>query len=108
MNKDRITLEQLDKKMPFKTPENYFEDFASNLEGQLNSKKSVKVAFSHRMRPYLYAAAIFIGLLVVSIPVYKKLHKPVEVVSTEELKSYVASEVDEETIVDYMEDNDIQ
>jgi hypothetical protein len=103
-----IKLDQLDKKLPFKVPENYFENFAANFDAQLQKKKVKSVSLTHRLRPYLYAAAIFVGVLVVSVPIYKKLHKPAEIQVNEEFKSYVASEVDEDLVVDYMANKDLE
>jgi hypothetical protein len=104
--KGNIQLEDLDKKLPFTLPEGYFENFASTLPLQVGAKAK-RVSFYHSARPYLFAAAIFVGVLLVSIPIYQKKQQAARIAVNEELKTYVVNEVDEETVVDYVADAEL-
>lgn len=63
----------------FKVPEGYFESFAANIESSIERKElkkrghyvlpdteSVRTSFWMTMRPYLYMAAMFVGLMLIS------------------------------------------
>lgn len=99
---NKIELDQLDKSLPFKVPENYFENFAASMESQLQIQSPKSVSFYHRFRPYLFVAAALLCVLMVSFPVYKSLHKNTELRADADFKTYVANEVDEDMIVDYV------
>jgi phytoene/squalene synthetase len=105
---EKIRLEQLDKKTPFKVPKNYFDEFHASMQSQLKQNKTRKMKLHHHLRPYLLAAAVFAGILVLSIPIYQKLHHNAEIPVNEEFKNYVNTEVDEETLVDYIANNDTE
>lgn len=106
--KDKIRLEQLDKKLPFSVPENYFENFAENLQSHLTPRTVHSVPLYHKLRPYLFAAAIFIGILLVGVPIYQRMQTQAKVTfTTAEYNDYVLSEVDEDMMIDYLIDSDI-
>lgn len=56
---------------PFTVPENYFEQFASDLMERLPEKDAsvfpaaAKVTLVTRMKPLLYLAAVFVGLMLI-------------------------------------------
>jgi hypothetical protein len=55
-------------KNPFTTPDNYFEDFSANMEELIDKQEEetivVRISFWHRVQPYLYLAAMFVGLYI--------------------------------------------
>ncbi len=103
--KDKIRLEQLDKKLPFAVPENYFENFAENLESQLTPKTVHKVPLYRKLRSYLYVAAIFVGVLLVGVPIYQSMQSNT-IIASDDYNEYVLSEVDEDMMIDYLIDSD--
>lgn len=97
-----IKLDGLNKKLPFAVPDGYFEKFSATIPAPTSAGVR-KVSLYHTLRPYLFAVAIFVGILLISIPVYRKIHSPKEI-PVSDLKSYVVNEMDEETVVDYVAD----
>ena len=66
MKKELNNLEHLKGNNPFKVPEGYFENFTSQIMSQLPEKTyepPKKVAKLDRIRPWLYMAAVFAGLV---------------------------------------------
>jgi hypothetical protein len=87
---------EIGKELPFSVPENYFEQFAQQIEKQIGyTHKSV-----HKfIRPWMYAAAMFIGVLVLS-PVFYTVYQNKNIVSSDSYESYVLSQVDETVLMD--------
>lgn len=54
-----------EKKKAYKVPEGYFENLTEQIMNQLPQKGTPKktVSFIQRLRPWIYAAAIFIGII---------------------------------------------
>jgi len=67
MKKDDNILNNIGNKKPFSVPENYFENFAIEMEKQITAKKekTVTVPFITKLKPFLYAAAIFALVLTI-------------------------------------------
>lgn len=68
MKKKESNLEQISKENPFKVPEGYFENLTaqimSGIPEQAAEKEPAKViSIMDRVRPWLYMAAVFVGLL---------------------------------------------
>ncbi|MEG1579807.1 MAG: hypothetical protein RR386_00915 [Bacteroidaceae bacterium] len=67
MKREELTHRTL-KENPFKVPEGYFDDFATKLMANLPPKEreasepTAHISFFTRVKPYLYLAAMFIGL----------------------------------------------
>lgn len=99
---DNIQLDQLDKKLPFALPENYFEQFAANLPNQLNKTEAKRVPFYKHYKNYIYAAAIFLLLMAVAFPIYQKIQRNADILVAEDYKTYVAAEMDEDELIDYV------
>jgi hypothetical protein len=59
MSKNKpFKLDEINKKSPFKVPDNYFDDFAKNMQHQIeNEPHAVVIPFMTKIRPYLYVAA---------------------------------------------------
>jgi len=65
MDKNRILLKDIAKVDPFKTPEGYFENFTNGIMSQLPDvvyEDSIKANWWHRVRPWVYMAAMFTGI----------------------------------------------
>ncbi|MBN2788420.1 MAG: hypothetical protein JXQ69_08895 [Paludibacteraceae bacterium] len=59
MSKNKpFKLDEINKKSPFKVPDNYFDDFAKNMQHQIEDEPhAIVIPFMTRIRPYLYVAA---------------------------------------------------
>lgn len=101
MNKKKhISLDDVGNKLPFTVPENYFEQFAQNIESQISAKQ---VSVYKLLKPWMYMAAMFVGILIfaqVFYSVYQNNTKSKE----DNYESYVLSQVDESSIMDYYVD----
>lgn len=73
MKEEQEIIRKCGKENPFKVPEGYFEDFARNLMAQLPEKEEtmskkelpeLKITPWQRVKPLLYMAAMFIGMIV--------------------------------------------
>ena len=65
MDKERILLKDIPKVDPFKAPEGYFESFTNGIMSQLpdvEHEDSINVNWWHRVRPWVYMAAMFTGI----------------------------------------------
>jgi len=97
--KDRkhISLDDIGNKLPFTVPENYFEQFAAQIDGQISVKP---VPVINLLRPWIYMAAMFVGLFLigkVSLSVYQNK----KIVNAENYETYVMSQVDEDEMIYY-------
>lgn len=101
-------LKKIGNRTPFKEPENYFEQLPSIIDAKVTPKK---VSFFEKTKPLLYFAAIFVGFYVVihfavrtlnNNPEQTTLTAQQEKTSDDVLYNYVLSELDENTIVDYL------
>ena len=71
MKEEQEIIRKCGKGTPFKVPEGYFEDFTRNLMAQLPEKGSLeeeqpepRITPWQRIKPLLYMAAMFIGMIV--------------------------------------------
>jgi len=65
MDEKRILLKDIAKVEPFKAPEGYFENFTNGIMSQLTDiepARTIKVSLWHRVRPWVYMAAMFAGI----------------------------------------------
>ena len=95
--KKHILLDHIGKELPFAVPENYFEQFAQNIKVQISMKR---ISVNKLLKPWMYMAAMFVGILIagqVFYTVYKNNTKGKE----DNYESYVLSQVDESSIIDY-------
>jgi hypothetical protein len=93
-----ILFEDAGKKLPFTVPENYFEDFAMQMDGQIMAKP---VPVFKLLRPWLYVAAMFLGVLVLSRVGYNIYQEKNDNLMAENYDLYIMSQVDETEIIDY-------
>jgi hypothetical protein len=98
--KNNITLEEIGKELPFAVPENYFNEFAQNFEAQVIVNK---VSVHKLFRPWMYMAAMFVGILILGNIFYSVYQNNIKS-KEDKYESYVLSQVDESSIVDYYVD----
>lgn len=65
--KRNIKIDELEPRCPFTVPQGYFENLTQNIMATLPEQESlysttIKVTPWMRIRPYLYAAAAFVGI----------------------------------------------
>ncbi len=64
MEKKVIKLDEIEKRNPFKVPENYFADFNQEIMNKLPEKKAAapkQITLWERVKPWIYMAAMFVG-----------------------------------------------
>jgi predicted RNA-binding protein len=96
-NKMNISLDEVGNELPFKVPENYFEQFALQIETQV---KPQHVAIIKLMKPWMYMAAMFVGVLILA-QVFYTVYSNNNIKKTDRYESYVLSQVDESSLMDY-------
>jgi hypothetical protein len=90
------TLEQIGTELPFKVPENYFEQFATQFEETIATKETRHIALRKK---WMSIAAMFIGILVLGQLLYK-LYDLQTVNKHDNYEAYVLMQVDEASLVD--------
>lgn len=95
--KKHISLDEISNKLPFGVPENYFDQFAVQFDNQIAIKH---VSFVSRYRPWMYVAAVFVGVLLFG-RVFFTAYQNNQAANTENYEMYVMSQVDEDEIIDY-------
>ena len=90
------TLEQIGTEIPFKVPENYFDQFAFQFEETITAKKPMQ--FTLRKK-WMSIAAMFIGVLALGQLLYKQYDKQTAN-KHDNYEAYVLMQVDEASLVD--------
>ena len=97
-NNKNILNEKVAKEPVFSVPENYFDQFALQIDQQIGYQHHV---FNHKLlRSWMYVAAMFVGVVIVG-QVYYSIHQKNLAQNAENYESYVLSQVDETSMVDY-------
>jgi len=105
MNKNKhISLEEIGKELPFSVPENYFDQFASQLEEQMGLNH---VPVRKIIKPWMYMAAMFFGVLLMAQVSYI-IYQNNSTRNAENYESYVLSQVDEAAMLDYYVDEQVK
>jgi len=102
-NNEHISLNEIGNKIPFTVPENYFEQFALNIENQTNEVASPVV--KRILKPWMYMAAAFIGVLLFAKVTYS-VYNTSQDKNNENYEMYVMSQLDESVVYDYYVNND--
>ncbi len=97
MNDKNILDEKEAKELAFSVPENYFDQFALQIDKQIGYQHT---ASRKLLRSWMYVAAMFVGVLIVG-QVFYATHKRNLACNEENYESYVLSQVDESSMVDY-------
>lgn len=99
MNNNNFTENsEMDKRLPFSVPENYFEDFAKQIERKTGEPQAFRMK---KRKSWLYAAAVFVGLVVIGGAYYSKTQEQHTDSYSDNYESYVLSQVDETSMMDY-------
>lgn len=96
--KNNLSFDEIGKELPFCVPDNYFEQFASQIEAQIGYKPRAKTKI---FRPWMYAvAAVFVGVAVLT-PIFYSLNNQRNIArNNDSYESYVLSQVDESVMID--------
>jgi hypothetical protein len=95
--KNTYKFDEMEPKLPFTVPENYFEDFAARMEEQLTPRS---VTVKRMMKPWLYMAAMFVGLLVIG-NILLQVHRTNTLEQDEQYEAYVLSQLDQSLYYEY-------
>lgn len=94
------TLERIGTELPFKVPENYFDQFASQFEVRIDAKKPRHISLQKK---WMSIAAMFIGVLVIGQLLLKQYDKQYDKETAnkhDNYEAYVLMQVDESSLVD--------
>ncbi len=98
---NNILLKKIGKELPFSVPDNYFDQFASRFEEQISNKHAQTRRF---IKPWMYMAAMFVGILVIG-QIFYTVNQNNALKTADNYESYVLSQVDETSLMDYYVDN---
>jgi len=87
----KYKLEDIGNRKPFSVPDNYFEQFAAEFEGQISLKP---VSPFRILRPWMYMAVMFLGVFFLSRIVYT-VYTDNKLAKTENYELYVLSQIDD-------------
>ncbi len=94
-----IEIEKLGNKKPFTLPDNYFNDFAAKMEKVIAEEVPEKSPF--RIKPWMYGVAASLIGVVFMAQVYLSENKKNETLASETYETYILSQVNESSIIDY-------
>ncbi|MDD3079614.1 MAG: hypothetical protein PHH37_10995 [Paludibacter sp.] len=92
-----IKLDEIGSRLPFTVPDNYFEDFSNQFESAISFNK---VSWMRVLRPWLYMAAMFAGIIFISRIGYN-VYQDKKTAKVENYDMYVISQVNDAEIFDY-------
>ena len=103
--KERNTIDELRDRQPFRVPDGYFEGFTENLMSRLPQKAAPEgkvTPLYERLKPWLYIAATFAGVIIL----FNVFYKPAARVQDENLTTVqvVLEEDNDEEFLDFIED----
>ncbi len=104
MDNKKIKLEDIGNRKPFVTPDNYFTNFSSRIDNLIEVKK---VKPHVVMKPWMYMAAMFTGILILG-SIISGVYTNKASSNTDNYELYMLSQLDEDVMYDYyMKDNNI-
>ncbi len=95
--KKYISLDNLEKELPFAVPENYFQQFPLEMERKIAGKQ---ISVHKLLKPWMYLAAMFVGIVIFA-QIYYTVYQHNTSAKQENYESYVLSQVDESSLLDY-------
>ncbi len=98
MDKNR-NLNEIGNRIPFSVPENYFQDFANQFDAQISVKP---VAPLKLLRPWMYMAAMFLGVFFMSRIIYT-VYNDNKIAATENYELYVMTQVNDVENLQYFD-----
>lgn len=94
-------LKEIGNRNPFTVPEGYFEGFTLQMEARTSGSKTVYLR--KIMRPWMYMAAMFLGMLLIGNVIFN-VYKTSKQDNTEMYEMYVMSQMDNSVMIDYYVD----
>jgi len=98
--RDNILMRKIGNELPFRVPENYFDQFALQIEDQIGYKHIVK---RKALKSWMFMAAMFVCVLIMG-EVFNTIHKNSLARNADNYETYVLSQVDETSLMDYYEE----
>jgi hypothetical protein len=99
MNKNKIKLEEIIKTDAFKVPEGYFDTLTNDIMSILPEharKEPIKINLWMRVQPWLYMAAMFVGIaLMINIFVGTSSKKAIKTYASEGLDLKSSTEIED-------------
>ena len=95
-HKNKISLQEIGKELPFSVPDGYFEQFASQIEAQTTGSKT---SLLHILKPCLYMAAMFIGLFIIGHTFYSIYQNRMDNKDSF-YDTYLFSQIDDVSLID--------
>jgi len=103
-NKKNTKLSEMNKENPFNVPDNYFNDFYTNLESKINKleidERPIKKSNIHYLRPFLAIAASFL-IIMMTLQYWPMLKMSNTIAKTEQITT---DEIDNDYL-DIISDN---
>lgn len=97
------SLNTMDKHSPFTLPEDYFEQFAINIDKRIKPQTSIR-----RWHQWMSVAAIFTGVTLISVlgfTLYQHNRQNPAILAEDYYENLLNSDINEELLVDYMVEN---
>jgi len=95
-NNKNIVLEKISKELPFSVPENYFNQFALQMDEQIGFRKPL---MRKNIRTWMSMAAMFVGILIIG-QIFYTVNQNNVTRNAEKYEAYVLSQVNENSLVD--------
>jgi hypothetical protein len=95
----KYNLSNTGNRKPFSVPDNYFEDFASQFESQITLKRVSPIKL---MRPWMYMAAMFLGIFALSRLAYN-YYSESKIAQAENYELYVLTQLNNIEAIGYYE-----
>lgn len=90
-------LDEIGKKIPFQVPENYFENFAIEMDSRISTQQ---VTVRKMIAPWMYMAAMFVGVLFMANLFYT-IWMDNKTKHAEMYDMYVSSQLDDSAMMEY-------
>ena len=97
MEKKIYSLSEIGTELPFRVPDQYFEQFALQMEVEIGSNA---VSKSSVLKSWLYMAALFVGIFVMGQLFFQLYQNHLEQ-KHENYEAYLLQQVDEGVLMDY-------
>lgn len=98
--KTPLKLTNIPREIPFTVPEEYFEQFALNIDKQIAQKRSVR-----SLQPWMYAAAIFVGVVAIGVMSYiwyTNHQESTSLMAEDYYDSLISADISEDLLVEYI------
>ncbi|MDR0370303.1 MAG: hypothetical protein LBH80_00385 [Prevotellaceae bacterium] len=94
---NHISIDEINRELPFSVPPDYFEQFAQKIDEQIGNRRP---PLGKMMTSWLYLAAMFIGVLLLGSLFYSIYQKRFAE-KNEMMEMYILSQVKEISMFDY-------